>query len=116
MIAFLWAQNFGFSSKNPIFCHTTPILVNDPFLALRMTVNFPPWKQFLTFRSGVTAVSVKKIRLTCQKVFPLPTMGASSASKSPSALSAQALRARVLCARAGKNIHGESQPLNEMSR
>ena len=25
------------------FCHTTPILVNDPFLALGMTVNFPPW-------------------------------------------------------------------------
>ena len=29
-----------------------------------------------------------KIRLTCQKVFPLPTVGALSASNSPSALSA----------------------------
>ena len=34
--------------------------------------------------------------MTCQKVFPLPTVGAPSASNSPSALSAQALRARTL--------------------
>ena len=32
----------------------------------------------------------KKIRLTCQKVFPLPTVGAPSASNSPSALSKRA--------------------------
>ena len=31
------------------FCHTTPILVNDPFLALGMTVNFPPWDRFFDF-------------------------------------------------------------------
>ena len=31
------------------FCHTTPILVDDPFLALGMTVNFPPWKPFFDF-------------------------------------------------------------------
>ena len=63
-----------------------PILVHDPFLALGMTVNFPPWKPFLTFRSGVTAVSVKKNWLTAQKVLPSPTVGVLSASKSPSAL------------------------------
>ena len=27
----------------------TPILVNDPFLALTMTVNFPPWERFFDF-------------------------------------------------------------------
>ena len=50
-------------------------MVDDPFLALGMTVNFPPINDFLTFCSGVRAVFVKKIRLTCQKVFPLPTVG-----------------------------------------
>ena len=40
---------------------------------------------FPTFRSGVTSVFVKKKRLTHQKVFPLPTVGAPAASKSPSA-------------------------------
>ena len=52
-----------------------------------------------TFPSRVTAVFVKKKknnRLTRQKVFPLPTVRALSASNSPSALSAQALRARAL--------------------
>ena len=47
---------------------------------------------FSTFRSGVTAVFVKKNQLTRQNVFPLPTVGALSASNSPSALSAPALR------------------------
>ena len=63
-------------AKKSDFCHTTPILVNDPFVALGVTVR----------------VFVKKIRLTRQKAFPLPTVGASSASNSPSALSVQALR------------------------
>ena len=40
-------------------------------------------------------VLVITIFFVCQKVFPLPTVGAPSASKSPSALSAQALRARL---------------------
>ena len=31
------------------FCHTTPILVNDQFLALGMTDNFPPWDRFFDF-------------------------------------------------------------------
>ena len=83
-----WARNFGFWFKKSDFCHTTPIFVDDPFLALDMTVNFPPWKRFFDFPSGVTAVSVKKIRLTRQKVFPPPTVGLPSASNSPSALSA----------------------------
>ena len=32
---------FRFLVQKSDFCHTTPILVNDPFLALGMTVNFP---------------------------------------------------------------------------
>ena len=64
----------------------TPILVDDPFLALGMTVNFPPWKPFFDFPFRSYSCFRKKIRLTCQKVFPLPTVGAPSASNSPSAL------------------------------
>ena len=57
-----------------------------------MTVNFPPWKPFVDFPFQ----SYSCFRLTAQKVFPLPTVGAPSASNSPSALSACGL-----CARAG---------------
>ena len=71
-------------------CHTTPILVDDPFLALGMTVNFPPWKPFFDFPFRSYSCFRKKIWLTAQKVFPPPTVGAPSASKSPSALSARA--------------------------
>ena len=31
------------------FFHTTPILVNDPFLAPGVTVHFPPWDRFFDF-------------------------------------------------------------------
>ena len=34
---------FWFLAQKSDFCHTTPILVDDPFLALGMTVNFPPY-------------------------------------------------------------------------
>ena len=67
-----------------------PILVDDPILALGMTVNFPPWKPFFDFPFRSYSCFRKKIRLTRQKVFPPPTVGVPSASKSPSALSAQA--------------------------
>ena len=40
---------FWFLAQKSDFCHTTPILVDDPFLALGMTVNFPPWKPFFDF-------------------------------------------------------------------
>ena len=46
-----------------------------------------------TFCFRVTPVFVRGTRPTRQKVFPHPTVGAPSASNSPSALSAQALRA-----------------------
>ena len=91
---------FRFLAQKSDFCHTTPILVDDPFLALGMTVNFPPWKPFFDFPFRSYSCFRKKIWLTAQKVFPPPTVGVPSASKSPSALSAQALRARALHARA----------------
>ena len=86
---------FRFWAQKSDFCHTTPILVDDPFLALGMTVNFPPWKPFFDFPFRSYSCFRKKIWLTAQKVFPPPTVGVPSASKSPSALSAQALRARA---------------------
>ena len=91
---------FQFLVQKSDFCHTTPILVDDPFLALGMTVNFPPWERFFDFPFRSYSCFRKKIRLTRQKVFPPPTVGVPSASKSPSALSAQALRAHALRARA----------------
>merc|ERR1719422_2803519 len=91
---------FQFLAKKSDFCHTTPIFVDDPFLALDMTVNFPPWKRFFDFPFQSYSCFRKKIRLTAQKVFPPPTVGVPSASKSPSTLSAQALRARALRAQA----------------
>ena len=79
---------FWFLAQKSDFCHTTPILVDDPFLALGMTVNFPPWKPFFDFPFWSYSYFRKKIWLTAQKVFPPPTVGVPSASKSPSALSA----------------------------
>ena len=63
---------FWFLAKKSDCCHTTPILVGDPFLALGMAVNFPPWKTFSDFPIRSYSCFRKKIRLTRQKVFPLP--------------------------------------------
>ena len=79
---------FRFLAQKSDFCHTTPILVDDPFLALGMTVNFPPWKRFFDFSFRSYSCFRKKIQLTVQKVFPPPTVGVLSASNSPSALAA----------------------------
>ena len=84
------------------FCHTTPIVVNDPFLALGMTVNFPPWDQFFDFPFRSFSSFRKKNLVDLSLSLPPPHCGAQSASNSPSALSAQDLRARALCPRAGK--------------
>ena len=86
-----FGPKFQFLAQKSDFCHTTPIFVDDPFLALDMTVNFPPWKRFFDFPFRSYSCFRKKIRLTAQKVFPPPTVGAPSASNSPSALSARAL-------------------------
>ena len=50
-----------------------------------MTVNFQPWDWFFDFPFRSYSCFRKKIPLTAQKVFPLPTVGAPSASNSPSA-------------------------------
>ena len=47
--SFFLGPKSRFLVQKSIFCHTTPILVNDPFLALGMTVNFPPWDRFFDF-------------------------------------------------------------------
>ena len=101
--SFFLGPKFRFLVQKSDFCHTTPILVNDPFLALGMTVNFRPWERFFDFPFRSYSCFRKKIRLTRQKVFSLPTVGAPSDSNSPSALSVQALRACALRARAGKH-------------
>merc|ERR1711940_246027 len=44
-----FGPKFRFLAKKSDFCHMTPIFVDDPFLALVMTVNFPPWKRFFDF-------------------------------------------------------------------
>merc|ERR1712012_857158 len=99
-VCLFFGPKFRFLAEKSYFCHTTPILVDDPFLALDMAVDFPPWKRFSDFPFRSYSCFRKKIWLTAQKVFPPPTVGVPSASNSPSALSAQALRARALRARA----------------
>ena len=75
MKVFFWARNPGFVAKKSEFCHTTPILVNGPFVSLGVTVHFPPWERFPTFRSGVTAVSVKKSGWRLKKSSPFSMWG-----------------------------------------
>ena len=75
----------GFLAEKSDFCHTTPILINGLSVALGETVHFHLGSNFSTFRSQVMAVFVKKKRSTRQKVFPLPTARALTASNSHSA-------------------------------
>ena len=71
-----------FLAKKSDFCHTTPILANDRFVALGVTVHFLPWDRFFDFPFLSYSCFRKKIRLTRQKVFPLLTVGATSVSNS----------------------------------
>ena len=72
MTPFFWAQNFGFWPKNPIFA------IRPQFWS--MTHFYPSaWRllshlrnDFSTFRSGVTAISVKKSSWPVKKSSPLP--------------------------------------------
>ena len=79
-----------------LFYHMAPNFVNGPFVALGETVHLAPWDRFSTF-FRVTAVFIKN-RPTRQKVSPYPTVGAPSASNSPSALGTQARRAGEIIA------------------
>ena len=85
---FFLAQKLLFPPQNTVLCYRTLDFVNGPFVALGKMVDFTPL--LCTFRSRETAVFVQKTWLTRQKVFPHPTVGALSASDSPSALSAPA--------------------------
>ena len=76
-----------FWAKKSDFCHMTPILVSGRFVALGEAVHFPPWERFSDFPFQSYSSFRKKTRLKAQKVFPLLTVGAPSASNSPSALS-----------------------------
>ena len=67
------------------------------FVALGETVHIPLGERFFDFPfPSYSRFRKKKKRLTRQKVFPLPTVRALSASNSPTALSSQALRACAL--------------------
>ena len=47
--SFFWGPKSRFLAKKSDFCNTTPILINDPFLALGVMVHFPPWDRFFDF-------------------------------------------------------------------
>ena len=95
---FFWPEISGLGRK-------IRFLPYDPnfgqqLVALRGTVHFPPWERFFYFPFPSYGRFRKKAQ-TRQKVFPLPTVRAPSASNSPSALSEQALWR--------KNIVGEGR-------
>ena len=66
---------FRFLVKKSDFCHTTPVLVDDPFLALGMTVNFPPWDRFFDFPFRSYSSFCKKKLLHPSKSLPPPHCG-----------------------------------------
>ena len=90
-----------FLARKSVFCYRTPNFVKGPFVSIGETVHFQSLDQFFDFLFLSYGRFRKRKRPTRQKVFPHPTVGAPSASNSPGALSAQALRARALRTRAG---------------
>ena len=78
-------------------CHTTPFLVDGPFVALGETVHIPCWERFFDISFLSYGCFLKKAWSTRQKLFPLPTGRALSASNSPSALSARARQHSLNC-------------------
>ena len=80
---------FQFLAKKSDFCHTTPILVDDPFLALDMTVNFPPWKRFFDFPFQSYSCFRKKIWLKMEKhstsldIFQMKSLDAKVVTRKP---------------------------------
>ena len=84
-----------FESRSALFfgpqnsTHRTPILVNSPFVALGETVHFPPWDRFFDFPFWSYSSFRKNNPVDPSKSLPPPhcTVGAPSASNSPSALS-----------------------------
>ena len=70
-----FGPKFRFLAQKSDFCHTTPIFVDDPFLALDMTVNFPPWKRFFDFPLRSYSCFVKKSGWPAKKSSPFPLWG-----------------------------------------
>ena len=64
-----------FLAKKSNFCHTTPILVNGPFVALGVTVNFPPWDRFFDFLFPRYSSFPKKNLVDSSKSLPPPHCG-----------------------------------------
>ena len=48
-VTFFLGRKSRFLAKKSHFRHTTPILVNDPFVALGEAVHFSPWERFSDF-------------------------------------------------------------------
>ena len=51
---------FRYLVQKSDFCHSTPVLVNDPFLTLGMAVKFRPWERFFDFPFRSYSSSHKK--------------------------------------------------------
>ena len=73
-IGVVW-QKLDFWSKNPIFCRSTPISVNGPYVALGVTVHFPPWEQFFDFPFQSYSSFRKKKLVDSSKCLPPPHCG-----------------------------------------
>ena len=91
-----WLENGVHWEVNPLLGPKTRISAQNsvfftgfcqwPLVALGKTVHFTPWDQFFDFSFPSYSIFLyKKKRLTRQKFFPHPTVGAQSASNSPSA-------------------------------
>ena len=100
---FFWARDL--LAQKSDFGHTTPNFDIGPFVTLGEAIHFKPLERFFDFSCPSYGHFRKKKKnlADASKSLPPPhcTVGAPSASNSPSALSEQALRARALCARAG---------------
>ena len=68
MNVFFLGPKSRFLAEKPDFCHTTPILVNGPFVALGEAVHFPPWERFSDF--PFRSYSFRK-----EKILPPPHCG-----------------------------------------
>ena len=66
---------FRFLVQKSDFCHRTPILDNDPFLALGVTVNFQPWDRFFDFLLQSYSSFRKKNPVDLSKSLPPPQCG-----------------------------------------
>ena len=64
-----------FLAQKSNFCHTTPILVNGPFVTLRVTVHFPPWERFFDFPFRSYSSFRKKNPVDPSKSLPPPHCG-----------------------------------------